>query len=96
MDITERAALVNSLYTNRLDIFYPYDVRQGERPDNIAERYYDDQYQAWILYLTNQITDPYDQWYKPPDAFNHFINKKYGSYVLAISRVTSSFEIIGK
>ena len=86
LDITERAALVNSLYTNRLDVFYPYDVRQGERPDNIADRYYDDQYQAWILYLTNQITDPYDQWYKPPDAFNLFINKKYGSYVLAVSK----------
>lgn len=86
VDITQRVALLSTLYSNPT-LFYPYDVRQGERPDNIAGRYYGDPYVSWLMYLTNQIIDPYYDWYMDQTTFNNFIVKKYGSILLAQSKI---------
>jgi hypothetical protein len=85
VNITERAVLINKLYSNP-NLFYPYDVVNGERPDTIANRYYDDSYMSWMLYFTNKIIDPYYEWYMSQDVFNSYIVKKYSSYALASSK----------
>lgn len=82
IDITTRAVVLNSIY-NDATLYYPYDVQQYERPDNIADRYYSDQYKEWILRLTNKVIDPYYDWYLDQDTFNAFISKKYGSIIQA-------------
>ena len=86
-NITQRAVVLNAVYTSPL-LYYPYDIQQGERPDNIADRYYKDQYQGWILHLTNKVVDPYYDWYLDETTFSDFIVKKYGSLVNATSKVT--------
>lgn len=78
VDITERTVVLSSVYSNP-SLYYFYDVEQYERPDSIAGRYYSDPYKAWILYLTNQVVDPYYDWYMDSETFNSFIVKKYGS-----------------
>jgi hypothetical protein len=85
-NITERAVVLNSVYTNQV-LYYPYDIQQGERPDNIADRYYKDEYMGWILHLTNKVVDPYYDWYLDQTTFEDFIVKKYGSYVKAVSKI---------
>lgn len=85
-NITQRAVVLNSVYNSPL-IYYPYDVQQGERPDNIADRYYKDQYMGWILNLTNKVVDPYYDWYMDEATFNDFVIKKYGSLVNATTKV---------
>jgi len=85
-NITERAVVLNSVYNNPL-FYYPYDIQQGERPDNIADRYYKDEYAGWILHLTNKVVDPYYDWYMDQTTFNDFIVKKYGSYNKATSKI---------
>lgn len=60
-------------------IYYPYVVEEGERPDQIAAHYYDDDRYAWIVYLSNQIVDPYFQWHLTTEQFREFIVSKYGS-----------------
>lgn len=82
VDITARAVVLNSIY-NDASLYYPYDVQQYERPDNIADRYYSDQYKEWIIRLTNKVIDPYHDWYLDQNTFNAFIEKKYGSLARA-------------
>lgn len=85
-NITARAVVLTAVYSSPL-LYYPYDIQQGERPDNIADRYYKDEYQGWILYLTNKVVDPYYDWYLDEATFKDFVVKKYGSYVNAVSKV---------
>lgn len=85
-DITARAIVLNTVYNNPI-FYYPYDIQQGERADNIADRYYKDQYMDWILRLTNKVVDPYYDWYLDETTFKDFVVKKYGSYVNAVSKV---------
>lgn len=85
-NITERAVVLNVVYNNPT-LYYSYDIEQGERPDNIADRYYNDEYMGWILHLTNKVVDPYYDWYMDQTTFKDFIVKKYGSYVNAVSKI---------
>ena len=85
-NITERAILLNSVYNSPV-FYYPYDINQGEQPDEIADRYYQDEYMGWILHITNKVVDPYYDWYIDQASFDDFIIKKYGSLKNAISKI---------
>jgi hypothetical protein len=85
-NITQRTVFLNTVY-NDPALYYPYDIQQGERPDMIADRYYGDQYMAWILYLSNKVIDPYHDWYVDPTTFEEFIVKKYGSLANALTKI---------
>jgi hypothetical protein len=84
-NIIQRTTFVNSVYNDPL-FYYPYDIAQSERPDNIAGRYYGDEYMSWILYLSNKVIDPYYDWYMDQTTFQEFIVRKYGSLVKALTR----------
>jgi len=60
-------------------IFLPYQVRDGERPDTIAHGYYGDSRYAWVVCLSNDIIDPYYDWYLNTFEFDSYIEKKYGT-----------------
>lgn len=68
-------------------VFYPYVVEEGERPDQIAAHYYDDDRYSWLVYLSNQIIDPYFQWHLTSEQFNEFIKRKYGSIEQAQTKI---------
>jgi hypothetical protein len=85
-NITERATVLNSIYNNPI-FYYPYDINQGEQPDEIADRYYQDEYMGWILHITNKVVDPYYDWYIDQASFDDFIIKKYGSLKNATSKI---------
>lgn len=78
VDITRRVALLDRVSRNPY-IFYPYDIVSEERADQLSSRYYGDSYKSWLLYLSNNITDPYYEWYMTEREFLEFIEKKYGS-----------------
>ena len=59
-------------------LFYPYEITAEERPDQFSNRYYDDQYKSWILYLSNGMVDPYYEWHLPDSDFDAVLQKKYG------------------
>lgn len=78
VDITKRTAITKLVSSNPY-AFYPYDISNAERADYLSYRYYGDSYFSWLIYHTNEIIDPYYQWYLSYDDFNEFITKKYGS-----------------
>lgn len=83
VDITERVVFLDNVMKNPY-LFYPYEITSDERADQFSDRYYEDQYKSWVLYLSNQIVDPYYEWYMDQNSFEGFVAKKYGS--IAISR----------
>jgi len=85
-DITARTVVLNSIY-NDPSLYYPYDIAQYERPDNLADRYYSDEYKEWIIRLTNKMIDPYYDWYLDQETFTSFIIKKYGSIAKAQTKI---------
>lgn len=68
-------------------VFYPYTIIEGERPDQIAEHYYDDATYDWLIYLANGIVDPYHDWPKSQRVFDRYITNKYGSVAIAEAQV---------
>lgn len=60
-------------------IFYPYTIQEGEKAEAIAESYYGDPRYDWVIYMVNNISDPYYDWPLDTDKFYSFINQKYGS-----------------
>jgi hypothetical protein len=86
IDITKRVTLVDKVTKNPY-IFYPYDISNSEREDQLSARYYGDPYKSWILYLSNNITDPYYEWYLSDEEFNEFIISKYGSIENSMQKI---------
>lgn len=86
VNLTQRSVVLNSVYSSP-NLYYLYNIKPYERPDTIADEYYQDQYMSWILYLTNKMVDPYYDWNLDQDTFDAFIVKKYGSYENASSKI---------
>ena len=86
VDITERVVTLQNVEKNPY-IFYPLDITNGARADQIANYNFNDPFSSWVLYLTNNITDPYYDWYLTDDQFNKFIELKYGSIQAATQKV---------
>lgn len=58
-------------------LYYAYEVSEGERPDTIANHYYEDPTLDWLVYYSNKIIDPYFEWPLSINEFNEFVAKKY-------------------
>lgn len=72
---------------SKVNVFYPYTIKEGERPESIASFYYDDERYYWVVMLSNNIIDPYYQWPLTLNDFNKFIIKKYQSKEIAVNKI---------
>ena len=70
---------VRDIIKNRTAIYFDYVVKDSDRPDIIASKYYDDPSLDWIIFLVNDIVDPYYDWPLKQDAFNKYMTTLYGS-----------------
>lgn len=89
--ITSRAALTREAAKNTA-AFYPYQIQQSERPDTLSHLYYEDSSLEWLLFFSNDIIDPYYEWYLNDEQFNKMIVSKYGSLASAQQK-TRHFEV---
>lgn len=60
-------------------IYYDYIIKDGERADMIAYKYYEDERYDWVIYLVNDIIDPYFQWPLDSRSFEQYLRSQYGS-----------------
>ena len=70
---------VKELVKRRKSIYYDYVVKDSDRPDIIAYKYYDDETLDWVLFLINDIMDPYYDWPLTQEGFNAYMKSLYGS-----------------
>mgnify|MGYP000870257444 CR=1 FL=1 len=85
-NILRRFKIPNSL-ANKAEVYYEYDIQDGDRPDTIADKYYGDSKYAWLVLHFNNISDVHFDW--PLDTYNFegYILGKYGSLAAAQAQV---------
>jgi len=77
-NLLKRVAMRTKVRTNTL-LFDTYDVKEGETPEMIADKLYDDPELHWVILFVNNITDRYHQWPMNFGQFNAFIADKYSN-----------------
>jgi len=59
-------------------LFDNYDVKDGERPEDVAFKWFGDAEYHWVILMTNNITDRYYQWPLSQPQFQEHLEDKYG------------------
>ena len=77
-NLLKRVAVRTKLKTNAL-ILDTYNVKNGETPESIADKLYDDPELHWVVLMINDITDRYHQWPMYEQQFNTYVNEKYSN-----------------
>lgn len=86
-----RRIAVSESIKNGDGVFLEYRVKDGERPEHIAERVYGDPAFHWLVLLSNEIVDPYHGWCKSEAALEEYVQKKYGGYSVYITTASDGF-----
>ena len=77
-NLLKRVGVRAKVKTNVL-VFDTYDVKEGETPEMIADKLYDNSELHWVVLLMNDITDRYHQWPLNYNQFLAHINDKYSN-----------------
>jgi hypothetical protein len=75
-NITARFSFERTLKENS-SIFYSYDIKDGDTPEIIARKFYDNSERHWIVLLFNDMIDPQFDWPMDERTLNEFIDSKY-------------------
>jgi len=59
--------------------FTYYQIKEGERPDTLAQRVYEDPELDWVILISNNITNIRDQWPLNHYDLHQYMLDKYGS-----------------
>ena len=65
-------------------LFEKYDVKEGEKPEDIAFKWFGDAELHWVILMTNNVTDRYYDWPMNQVQFAEFLTDKYGDNVDAV------------
>ena len=76
-DILRRVKLRSGIKAGAF-IFTEYDVRDGEKPEDVAVKWFGDPEYHWVILMTNNITDRFYEWPMTQPQFQEFIEDKYG------------------
>ena len=68
-------------------LFYPYTMNADDRIDVLSYKYYDNPDYAWLIWMVNEVVDPYYDMALSEDNFKAYIIKKYGSIQTAQTRI---------
>lgn len=85
-NLLKRVRIRNKIF-NEATAYYPYIIELNERIEHVAYNYYGDAHLSWLVMFSNDIVDPYYDWYLNPEEFKNFIDKKYGSVAAAQSTI---------
>lgn len=77
-DILRRIKIQEILNTQNV-AFDLYDVMDGETPDMIADKFYNDPTLHWVILITNDIIDPRFEWPLTENEVRKNAIAKYGS-----------------
>ena len=64
---------------NDVNLFYNYNIKDGDTPDVVSNKYYGDSYRYWMVAYSNQLIDTQANWPMGPNLFNEYIVDKYTS-----------------
>ena len=77
-NLLKRVAVRTKVRTNTA-LYDTYDVKEGETPEILADKLYDDVELHWVILLVNNVTDRYHQWPKNTNQLLAYVNDKYSN-----------------
>ena len=77
-DILRRVKLRSGLRSSSF-MFEKYDVKDGEKPEDVAFKWFGDPEYHWVILMTNNVTDRYYQWPLSQPQFAEHLTDKYGA-----------------
>lgn len=85
---------LNDLVRVTSEAYYPYTLEENEKPWMIATDYYGDPNLVWLVYMSNDMIDPYYDWHMNTEELERYLIKKYGSLAAAQAQLLHYKEII--
>lgn len=76
-DISKRLAIKKTIKNNN-NVFQYYDIVGHESAEQLAQDFYGDPSLVWLIYLMNDIIDPFYGWLLNDNALASFTEDKYG------------------
>ena len=77
-DILRRVKLRSALRGASV-MFDTYDVKDGERPEDVAFKWFGDAEMHWVILMTNNVIDRYYDWPMSQVQLSEFLTDKYGA-----------------
>ena len=77
-DILRRVKLRASIKSGGM-LFDKYDVKEGEKPEDVAFKWFGDAELHWVILMTNNVTDRYYDWPMNQTQFAEYLNDKYSN-----------------
>ena len=74
--------------------YYPYRVKDGERPDIISHQKYGSVAYAYLIMLINDIYDPIFDWPLSAQQFEKYLISKYGSVSSAMGTTKYYYQVV--
>jgi hypothetical protein len=93
-NIIVKASIIKEVL-NSYDAFYPYIIKDYERPDLIAFQEYGDENLDWTVLFANNIVDPYYDWPLFPEDFKRYMLKKYNKSLYELQSQISHYNYTG-
>lgn len=75
-DISKRFRILETLETDPF-AYYPYTVKENEKPEDVANLYYGDVSLTWAVLLANNIIDVDSDWPMNQFDFEYYVANKY-------------------
>ena len=77
-DILRRVKLRATIKSGGM-LFEKYDVKEGEKPEDIAFKWFGDPELHWVILMTNNVTDRYYDWPMNQAQFAEYLDDKYSN-----------------
>ena len=77
-DILKRVKIRSGIASSRF-VFDKYNVKESEKPEDVAFKFYGDAQYHWVIMMINNITDRFYGWPMTQADFIDFLTDKYGA-----------------
>ena len=77
-DILRRVKLRSTIKSGGM-LFDKYDVKEGEKPEDVAFKWFGDPELHWVILMTNNVTDRYYDWPMNQAQFAEYLDDKYSN-----------------
>lgn len=78
VNIMLRGKIRNAIL-KEIGLYYKYVIRDGDRPDVLATKYYGNPTYTWAIFYANDMFHPTLDWPLDAENFNKYLEAKYGS-----------------
>ena len=77
-NLLRRVAIRTKVKSNAA-LYDTYNVKNGETPEIISDKLYEDPELHWVVLLINNVTDRYHDWPMSEQQFSTYVNEKYSN-----------------